>query len=84
MERARAGTRWTDGKQNGAGSGFFEYRLAWPKDLAAEAVAGATFVAELGAKELFGKDRADAGTVEGDFMRARARTTPGATRTPTR
>ena len=36
---------------NGAGSGFFEYRLAWPKDLRAEAVAGAAFLAELGAKE---------------------------------
>ena len=29
-------------KQNGAGSGYFEYRLAWPKGLGAEAVAGAT------------------------------------------
>jgi hypothetical protein len=36
-------------KQNGAGSGFFEYRLAWPADLAAADVAGASVVAELGA-----------------------------------
>ena len=63
--------RWAamDGKkQNGAGSGWFEYRLPWPQDLAASAVAGATFVAELGAKELFGKDRPQ-GAVQGDFMR---------------
>ena len=33
-----------------------------------EDVAGASFVAELGAKQLFGKDRADKGRVQGDFM----------------
>jgi hypothetical protein len=58
-------------KQNGAGAGFFEYRLPWPKDLRPADVAGASFVAELGAKELFGKDRPDGGKVEGDFMRGR-------------
>ncbi len=63
-------------KQNGAGSGYFEYRLAWPKDLAPAAVAGATFVAELGAKELFGKDRPQ-GAVEGDFMRGQGTHDPG-------
>jgi predicted transcriptional regulator len=31
-------------------------------------VAGASFVAELGAKQLFGKDRIDKGRVQGDFM----------------
>jgi hypothetical protein len=62
---------WTamDGrKQNGAGAGFFEYRLAWPKGLRAEDVLGASFVAELGAKQLFGKDRIGKGRVQGDFM----------------
>ena len=63
-------------KQNGAGSGWFEYRLAWPKELAARAVAGATFVAELGAKQLFGKDRPQ-GEVEGDFMRGKGTHDPG-------
>ncbi|HUL80132.1 MAG TPA: glycoside hydrolase family 2, partial [Vicinamibacteria bacterium] len=58
-------------KQNGAGAGFFEYRLPWPKDLRAESVAGASFLAELGAKELFGKDRPAGMKVEGDFMRGR-------------
>jgi hypothetical protein len=56
-------------KQNGAGSGYFEYRLPWPKDLAPATVAGASFVAELGAKVLFGKDRPQGGAVQGDFMR---------------
>ncbi len=64
-------------KQNGAGAGFFEYRLAWPKGLRAEDVAGASFLAELGAKELFGKDRVDAGEVQGDFMRGKGTHDPG-------
>jgi hypothetical protein len=64
-------------KQNGAGSGFFEYRLAWPKGLGADTVAGGTFVAELGAKELFGKDRPQGAAVEGDFMRGRGTHDPG-------
>jgi hypothetical protein len=64
-------------KQNGAGSGFFEYRTAWPKDLRAEDVAGASFLAELGAKQLLGKDRLGAGGVEGDFMRGKGTHDPG-------
>jgi len=65
---------WTamDGrKQNGAGAGFFEYRLAWPKDVRADDVAGASFLGELGAKQLYGKDRPAGVKVEGDFMRGR-------------
>ena len=64
-------------KQNGAGAGFFEYRLAWPKGLRAEDVAGASFLAELGAKQLFGKDRVDAAEAEGDFMRGKGTHDPG-------
>jgi hypothetical protein len=64
-------------KKNGAGAGFFEYRLAWPKGLRAEDVAGAAFLAELGAKQLFGKDRLDRGAVEGDFMLGRGTHDPG-------
>jgi hypothetical protein len=82
---ARSAAQWSvrawdamDGrKQNGAGAGFFEYRLAWPKGLRAEDVAGASFLAELGAKELFGKDRVDAGEVQGDFMRGKGTHDPG-------
>lgn len=65
-------------KVNGAGSGFFEYRLPWPAGLRAEDVEGADFVAELGAKELFGKDRRDAGAVAGDYMRGKGTHDPGA------
>jgi len=64
-------------KVNGAGVGAFEYRIPWPADLRPEEVAGATFVAELGAKELFGKDRPDAGAVQGDYMRGRGAHDPG-------
>ena len=74
-----AGSSWTGRswtaiggrKQNGTGAGFFEYRLPWPKDLRVEQVAGGSVVAELGAKQLFGKDRVGAGEVEGDFMRGK-------------
>jgi hypothetical protein len=75
-----SGRSWAamDGrKRNGAGAGFFEYRLAWPKGLRAEDVAGASFLAELGAKELFGKDRVGAGEVQGDFMRGEGTHDPG-------
>jgi hypothetical protein len=81
----RSGARWSlrawdamgGAKQNGAGAGFFEYRLPWPRGLRPEEVAGASFLAELGAKELFGKDRADASEVEGDFMRGKGTHDPG-------
>jgi hypothetical protein len=65
-------------KANGAGYGFFEYRLPWPADLRPEDVEGAEFAAELGAKELFGKDRLDAETAGGDFMRGKGTHDPGA------
>ncbi len=67
-------------KQNGTGAGYFEYRVAWPKDLRIEQVAGAALVAELGAKQLFGKDRVGAGQVEGDFMRGRGTHDPSLNR----
>ena len=37
-----------DRKLNGAGSGFFEYRIAWPTGLDPRSVAGATFLVEDG------------------------------------
>jgi hypothetical protein len=64
-------------KVNGAGAGVFEYRIPWPADLRPEEVAGATFLAELGAKQLFGKDRPDAGKAEGDYMRGKGAHDPG-------
>jgi hypothetical protein len=79
------GARWSerqweamDGrKQNGAGSGFFEYRLPWPAELRAGDLLGARFVAELGAKQLLGKDRLDRGKVQGDFMLGAGTHDPG-------
>ena len=67
-------------KQNGAGAGAFEYRLPWPAGLGAEAVEGASFVAELGAKQLFGKDRPEKDKVQGDFMLGRGTHDPGLNR----
>lgn len=58
-------------KVDGAGYGFFEYRLPWPKDLDAAQIAGASFIFEASAKQLFGKDRDGAATDDGDFMRGK-------------
>lgn len=55
-------------KVNGAGHGYFEYRVAWPEGLDAAHVQGASLVFEASAKQLFGKDREGAAQVEGDFM----------------
>jgi Glycosyl hydrolases family 2, sugar binding domain/Glycosyl hydrolases family 2/Glycosyl hydrolases family 2, TIM barrel domain len=52
-------------KVNGAGSGYFEYRFPWPKG---QMVNGATFVAELGAKQLFAKDREGALKTDLNYM----------------
>ena len=63
---------WTvlDGlKVNGAGAGYFEYRIPWPSGVAARAVDHATFIVEASAKQLFGKDRDASDSVGGDFMR---------------
>ncbi len=54
---------------NGAGSGHFEYRIAWPEGLPLSDVAAATFLVEASAKQLYGKDREDAGEMGGDYMR---------------
>jgi hypothetical protein len=56
-------------KVNGAGSGHFEYRIAWPEGLKLSEVAAAAFLVEASAKQLYGKDRPDAGEMGGDYMR---------------
>jgi hypothetical protein len=59
-------------KVNGAGSGFFEYRVAWPGGgLAAADLDSVAFLAEVSSKQLYGKDRADGGRIAGDFMRGK-------------
>jgi hypothetical protein len=72
---------WTvlDGlKANGAGAGYFEYRLAWPAGVRPADVEGATFVAELSAKRLNGKDRDSTAKQEGDYMRGGGHHDPSA------
>jgi hypothetical protein len=64
--------RWTvlnDLKVNGAGSGYFEYRIPWPQGLAARDVASAAFLFEASAKRLNGKDRDTTKADQGDYMR---------------
>jgi hypothetical protein len=58
-------------KVNGAGSGYFEYHVPWPEDLQTDDIDAAMFLVEASAKELFGKDREGAKTIEGDFMLGR-------------
>jgi hypothetical protein len=55
-------------KVNGAGHGYFEYRLPWPEGLDPAAVQGAALLFEASAKQLFGKDRAGADKQQGDYM----------------
>jgi hypothetical protein len=55
-------------KVNGAGHGYYEYRLPWPAGLQAADIAAAEFRAELAAKQLFGKDQDKTQQQEGDFM----------------
>jgi hypothetical protein len=74
-----SGAKWSlkqwnvlDGlKVNGGGSGFFEYRVAWPQALKLSDVASASFVVEASAKQLYGKDREDAAKMQGDYMLGR-------------
>jgi hypothetical protein len=56
-------------KMDGAGSGYFEYRIPWPNGLSAADVAGATFLVEASAKRLNGKDRDSTMKQSGDYMR---------------
>lgn len=63
-------------KANGAGHGYFEYRIPWPAGLDPRKVEGVNFVAELGAKQLFTKDRSHVEKQEGDFMRGKGTADP--------
>jgi hypothetical protein len=57
-------------KVDGAGAGYFEYRLPWPAGLEFDKVAGASLVFEASAKKLLGKDK-ERSSQEGDFMRGK-------------
>ncbi|MEO7102668.1 MAG: glycoside hydrolase family 2, partial [Gemmatimonadaceae bacterium] len=56
-------------KADGAGSGFFEYRIPWPKDVKPSDVTEAEFIVEASSKQLFGKDRDSTVRDNGDYMR---------------
>jgi hypothetical protein len=56
-------------KVDGAGYGYYEYRIPWPQGLDPKRIVGASFILEASAKQLYGKDR-DSKTHEGgDYMR---------------
>ena len=67
-------------KVNGAGSGFFEYRIPWPRDLDPADVAEAVFLVQASAKRLLGKDRDTTARDNGDYMRGGGLQDPGRNR----
>jgi hypothetical protein len=56
-------------KVDGAGYGYFEFRIPWPQDLDPKKVVGASFIFEASAKRLLGKDRDGKTPDNGDYMR---------------
>jgi hypothetical protein len=56
-------------KLDGAGSGYFEYRIPWPAGLTPNEVASATFLVEASSKRLNGKDRDTTAQGNDDYMR---------------
>ena len=67
-------------KVNGAGAGFFEYAVAWPAGLDPADVESVSLLAEVSAKELFGKDRDEDAADDGDYMRGGGLADPSANR----
>ena len=55
-------------KVNGAGHGYFEYRVEWPADVKASQIEAASLLFEASAKQLFGKDKDQSGKQVGDYM----------------
>jgi len=58
-------------KVNGAGYGYFEYRIKIPESINLEETGYLSLVLEASAKELFGKDKTSAERMEGDYMRGK-------------
>ena len=67
-------------KVNGAGSGYFEYRIPWPEDLDLDRIEKVTLKLEVSAKQLFGKDKEGAAKQDGDFMRGKGTHDPSLNR----
>ena len=55
-------------KVNGAGSGYFEYEVTIPDGVTFNNTDEITIIAELSAKQLFGKDRENSTLPQGDYM----------------
>jgi hypothetical protein len=55
-------------KVDGAGSGYFEYEVSVPDGITESNTDEITLMAELSAKQLFGKDKKDAKLPDGDYM----------------
>ncbi len=75
-----SGKQWDvlDGlKVNGAGTGFFEYEVAWPSGWNASEIGHAVLKMELSAKKLLGKDVEGAEEKGGDYMRGKGFHDPG-------
>jgi hypothetical protein len=58
-------------KVNGAGYGFFEYKVTIPDYINIPDVSYVSLVLEASAKQLFGKDKPKSDKVDGDFMRGK-------------
>jgi hypothetical protein len=56
-------------KVDGAGSGYFEYRIPWPAGLDVKDITSATFLVEASSKRLNGKDRDTTKSGNDDYMR---------------
>jgi hypothetical protein len=64
-------------KVNGAGSGFFEYQVEIPAGVEADQLSSVRIIAELSAKQLFGKDKEGANVISGDYMAGKGTNDPG-------
>ncbi len=63
-------------KVNGAGSGYFEYEVPIPDMISVDNIDEISIIAELSAKQLFGKDKDDATITDGDYMRGKGMKDP--------
>ncbi len=63
-------------KVNGAGAGYFEYRIPFPQNLNVLQIQEAVFRIEASTKQFLGKDKTDA-KMNGDYMRGKGTHDPG-------
>ncbi|MEN9297489.1 MAG: hypothetical protein RJA42_1759, partial [Bacteroidota bacterium] len=63
-------------KLNGAGAGYFEYEIPFPTSGTSD-IKQVRFLVEASAKPILGKDRDDAGKMDGDYMLGKGTFDPG-------